>query len=63
MAKKGCLKNRLWVPKKLYEAFLEAAEEKHQTLKEYLDELSVYLLLGGEFGPSVTRDTVKSFDP
>lgn len=55
MAKKGCLKNRLWVPKTLYDELVKAAQEKDQTLKEYLDELSVYLLLGGEFDPSVTR--------
>jgi len=55
MAKKGCLKNSLWVPKTLYDELVKAAQEKHQTLKEYLDELSVYLLLGGEFDPSVTR--------
>jgi len=55
MAKKGCLKNRLWVSKALYDELVKAAEEKHQTLKEYLDELSVYLLLGAEFDPSVTR--------
>jgi len=46
MVKKGCLKSRLWVPKKLYDALAEAAEEESMTLKEYMDELSVYLLLG-----------------
>jgi len=46
MAKKGRLKNRFWVPKKLCEALAEAAKEKSMTLKEYMDELSVYLLLG-----------------
>jgi phage-related protein len=56
MAKtKGHLKNSLWVPKTLYDELVKAAQENHQTLKEYLDELSVYLLLGGEFDPSVTR--------
>jgi hypothetical protein len=55
MAKKGCLKNSLWVPKTLYDELLLAAKARDQTLKEYLDELSVYLLLGGEFDPSVTR--------
>ena len=61
MAKKGtselggCLKNTLWVPKTLYDELVLAAQEKRMTLKEYLDELSVYLLLGAEFDPSVTR--------
>jgi len=46
MAKKECLKNRFWVPKNLYDALVSAAQEKSMTLKEYMDELSVYLLLG-----------------
>jgi hypothetical protein len=55
MAKKGCLKKQFWVPKTLYDELVSAAKENHQTLREYLDELSVYLLLGAEFDPSVTR--------
>lgn len=47
MAKrKGCWKNRLSVPKTLYNELVEAAREKHQTLKEYIDELSIFLLFG-----------------
>jgi hypothetical protein len=48
------LKSRVWVPKKLYDALVAAAKEKHQSLKEYLDELSVHLLFG-EFDESCTR--------
>ena len=47
MAKtKGCLKNTLSVPKSLHNELRKAAREKRMTLKEYMDELSVYLLLG-----------------
>ena len=48
------MKNKLWVPKKLYDALVEAALDKHQSLKEYIDELSVYLLFG-EFDENCIR--------
>jgi len=48
------MKRRFWVPKNLYDALCAAAKEKHQTLKDYVDELSVHLLFG-EFDETCIR--------
>lgn len=48
------MERRFWVPKRLYNALVAAAKEKHQTLKEYIDDLSVHLLFG-EFDENCTR--------
>jgi len=48
------LPKHLWIPQALYQALLNAAREKHQTLKEYTDNLAIYLLYG-EFDDTRTR--------
>jgi hypothetical protein len=39
-------RNGFWVPKTLYEELKLAAQDKHQTLEEYLDELLGALICG-----------------
>lgn len=43
-------KDSMLVPVAIYNAMVKEAKKKHQTLKEYKDDLAIFLLFG-EFDP------------